>query len=55
MPCATAAAGSRNLPPSENESGVAFTIPITSPRTVRSYALAAVGQTGAAPVSAVRG
>ena len=28
--CATAAGGSRNRPPSENESGVTFTMPITS-------------------------
>ncbi len=32
-PCETAASGSRNRPPSENESGVTLTMPITAART----------------------
>ena len=34
--CSMAAVGSRNRPPSENESGVTFTTPITSVRSARS-------------------
>ena len=35
-PCAIAAPGSRYRPPSENESGVTFTMPMTSVRSPRS-------------------
>src|SRR5262249_7511665 len=35
-PCATAAAGSRKRPPSENESGVTFRTPITRTRSLSS-------------------
>ena len=38
--CATAAAGSRNAPPSENESGVMFSTPITAGRAKLVTALA---------------
>ena len=36
IPCAIAADGSTNSPPSENESGVTFTTPITSVRRPNS-------------------
>ncbi len=46
-PCSTATSGSKNAPPSENESGVTLSTPITMPRCVRSTVSPAIFQSTA--------
>src|SRR4051794_28206866 len=51
IPCATAASGSRKRPPSENESGVTLTIPMTAARAphTRSHSNICPQRTGLRP------